>query len=104
MSYFISFVLHFVTITGKSCKRFRSVRNIAVDPSTCQMEAFSTPDWTFDCVKKCDQNQEVRYCSLPKKSGKNEFSPSESYSKGSRSVVVIRNLYGDIYMIYFIRR
>ena len=59
ISYFVSFVLHFVTIRGESCKRFRSVRNIAVDPSTCQMETFSSPVWTFDCVEKCDQNQEV---------------------------------------------
>ena len=70
ISYFVSFVLHFVTIRGESCKRFRSVRNIAVDPSTCQMEMFATPVWTFDCVEKCDENHEVRYFSLPKNSRK----------------------------------
>ena len=61
ISYFVSFVLHFVMITGKSCKKFRSVRNIAVDPSMCRMEMFSTPDWTFDCVERCDENQQVRH-------------------------------------------
>ena len=69
ISYFVSFVLHFATIRGESCKRFRSVRNIAVDPSTCQMETSSTPGWSFSCVEKCDENKEVRYFSLPKKSG-----------------------------------
>ena len=58
LGYFL--LISFAIRGAESCKWMKSTEDIAVDPSTCNMETFSETHMIFHCLDECSNNSKVR--------------------------------------------